>query len=302
VVDSIEREAPFKTSFVAWKKASRSLLYLSTFGLGLMFLFPYFYTLMSSFKQPWEMYVFPPRFLPETIRWQNYIETITKVPFLRWMYNTLIIAFLHTTGLVFTSSLTAFSFARFRYRFRDTIFLITLSTMMLPAQVTLIPRYVMFFKFGEWTGVKFIDTFRPLWLPVWFGGSAFAIFLMRQFMMTIPRELDDAALIDGADYFRIFWGIVLPLCKPAIATLTLISVMGQWNSFLAPLIYINDPQKFPIAVGVAYFQDSALAVIEEPQEHLLMCAAVLATILPIILFFSFQKQFVRGVVMSGIKG
>lgn len=289
-------------SLADWRKSHKPILYIPLLFFGSMFMFPFFYTFMTSLKQPFEIYVFPPLLIPEKLMWSNYIRTVNLVPFLRWMYNTVVITVLNTSGVLLTSSLAAFSFARFRYKLRDILFVITLSTMMLPAQVTLIPTYIMWFKFGEWTSIQFIDTYRPLWLPAWFGGGAFAIFLMRQFIMTIPQELDEAALIDGANYFRIFWQVVIPLCKPALATLTLITVVAQWNRFIGPLIYINSPKKFPIAVGLEYFHRTAGAFTQETTQHLLMCASVLATIFPILLFFSFQRQFVQGVVMSGIKG
>lgn len=285
-----------------WRKIGRLILYIPILFLSVVFFFPFFYTLMTSLKQPWEIYALPPILIPERLVWSNYVRTVDLVPFLRWIYNTFVISFLATLGTVLTSSFAAFSFARFRYRFRNALFIITLSTMMLPAQVTLIPRYVMFFKFGQLTPIQFIDTYKPLWLPAWFGGGAFAIFLMRQFIMTIPQDLDEAALIDGANYLRIFWQIVLPLCKPAIATLTLISIVGQWNNFLGPLIYINSPEKFPIAVGLEYFNRTAGGFTQDTVQHYLMCATALATVFPMILFFSFQRQFVQGVVMSGIKG
>ncbi len=278
------------------------ILYTLSITLGVVFFFPYFYTVMSSFKSPWEVYNWPPTLLPSALRWENYIRTVTMVPFGLWVYNTIVITTLATIGGVLTSSVAAFSFARFRYRFRELLFMITLGTMMMPAQVTLIPRYIMFFLFGNWTGIQFLNTYRPLWLPAWFGGSAFSIFLMRQFIQTIPRDFDEAALIDGSGYGRIFWTIVLPLCKPAIATLTIISVMGQWNAFIEPMIYLNEAHKFPISVGLQYFRVTAGGMTEEPKEHLLMCASVLTTLPPIILFFLFQEYFVQGVVMSGIKG
>jgi len=286
-----------------WRRGLRTtLLYILSIALATLFFFPYFYTLTSSLKGPWEMYNWPPTLFPSELRWSNYVQTVSMVPFGRWVYNTIVITSLATLGTVLTSSLVAFSFARFTYRFRDILFLITLGTMMMPAQVTLIPRFIMFFKFGEWTGLQFLNTWRPLWIPAWFGGGAFSIFLMRQFIQTIPRDFDEAALIDGASYLRIFWRIVMPLCKPVIATLAIISGIGQWNSFIEPMIYLNESSRFPISVGLHYFRETAGGMTEEPKEHLLMCGSVLTTLPPIIVFFLFQEYFVQGVVMSGIKG
>lgn len=288
---------------VSHRKAVRILpLYVVSIVLGAMFFFPYFYTLMSSFKGPWEMFNWPPTVFPERLRWTNYVDTVTMVPFGRWIYNTVVITFLSTLGVVLTSSVAAFSFARFRYRFHELLFLITLGTMMMPAQVTLIPQFILFHRLGEWTGIPFLNTWKPLWVPAWFGGNAFSIFLMRQFMQTIPRDFDEAAIIDGASYVRIFSRIIMPLCKPAIATLTIIAFINQWNSFIEPMIYLNEAQKFPISVGLEYFRLTAGGMTEEPKEHLLMCASVLTTLPPITLFFLFQEYFVQGIVMSGIKG
>lgn len=281
------------------------LLYIVSTVLGLMFLFPFFYTVMSSLKEPFELFTVPPTIIPKRLQWVNYVETVSMpmAPYGLWFYNTVVITFLSTSGGVLTSCLVAFGFARFRFRFRDALFMITLSTLMMPAQVTLIPRYIMFFKFGQWTGVPFLNTFTPLWLPAWFGGGAFAIFLIRQFILTLPKDLDDAALIDGASYPRIFWKIVVPLCKPVIATLTIISVIGKWNSFMEPMIYLNTSDKFPISVGIEFFRiTGAGQTMAKPMQHYLMCASVLSTIVPITIFFLFQQYFVQGVVMSGIKG
>jgi multiple sugar transport system permease protein len=285
------------------KVIARLVLYAICIFLALMFIFPFFYTVMSSLKQPREMFAWPPVLIPESFQWQNYATVFDRVPFMRWFWNTVALAVLATTGGVLTSSLVAFSFARFDYRGRDILFMITLSTMMLPAQVTLIPQFILFFKLGQWTPIQFLDTLRPLWVPAWFGGGAFGIFLMRQFIQTIPNELDEAALMDGASYPRIFSTIILPLCKPVIATLAIITFLGSWNSFIGPMIYINTTEKFPISVGVQYFKKSAGGMsMEDPQEHLLMCASVLSTIVPIAVFFSAQNVFVKGVVMTGIKG
>jgi multiple sugar transport system permease protein len=203
---------------------------------------------------------------------------------------------------VLSASLAGYAFARFRFRGKDTLFIITLGTMMLPAQVTLIPQFVLFHT------LRWIDTLRPLWVPAWFGGGAFAIFLMRQFIMTLPRELDESAIIDGAHYGRIFWTILLPLCKPALATLAVISIMNRWNNFLSPLIYLNSEEKYTIAVGLNYFKaipEMFKAIPEmggQPMQHLLMATSVMSTAPLIVLFFSAQRYFVRGVALTGIKG
>ena len=211
------------------------------------------------------------------------------------MLNSLVVVVLATSGALISSSLVAYSFARFEYRGREILFLITLGTMMLPAQVTLIPRFVLFHKLG------WVPSLKPLWVPAWFGGGAFNIFLLRQFMMTLPRDLDEAAVIDGASYPHIFARIIVPLCKPALATVAVLSFIGNWNSFIEPLIYLNKRDTFTLAVGLSYFQNLP----EQPGmplQHLLMAASVLAILPILVLFFSAQKYFVRGIVLSGIKG
>ena len=185
---------------------------------------------------------------PEIPQWQNFPRVFEKVTFVRWTGNTLFIVAASTLGMLLTASLAAYAFARFEFKIRDPLFIITLGTMMLPSQVTLIPQFVLFHKLG------WIDTFRPLWVPSWFGGGAFAIFLLRQFMMTLPRDLDEAALIDGAGFVRIFWNILVPLCKPVLATLAVISIIGRWNDFLGPLIYLRSTEKFTLAIGLNFFR------------------------------------------------
>jgi ABC-type glycerol-3-phosphate transport system permease component len=233
--------------------------------------------------------------LPETPQWQNYRTVLQTVPFLRWAWNSLLVVLLSTSGTVLTAALAAYAFARFRFRGRDLIFLLTLGTLMLPAQVTLIPQYVLFHK------LNWINTLKPLWVPAWFGGNAFAIFLIRQFMLSIPRELDEAALIDGASYPRIFTQILLPLCKPVLATVTVITFNDVWNDFVNPVIYLQLPEKFTLAAGLNYFR-TVPEVGGEPTQHLLMAASVMVILPVIILFFATQRFFVRGIVLSGIKG
>jgi multiple sugar transport system permease protein len=277
--------------------ASRGVLYLVIWVLCVLFGFPLFWTLMSSFKTPVEMAAFPPVIIPEVFQWSNYqsVLVIPRIPVTFWVMNSAIVVTLTTLGTVITASIVAYSFARFEYRGRDALFMITLATMMLPAEVTLIPQFVLFYKLG------WINTLKPLWVPHWFGGGAFAIFLMRQFFLSLPRDLDEAALIDGAGYFRIFWSILLPLCKPVLATLGIITLIASWSDFIGPLIYLNTPTKFTVSIGLQFFKNSP-EVGGEPLQHLLMAACILSMIPTIALFFLGQRYFVQGIVMSGIKG
>jgi multiple sugar transport system permease protein len=275
----------------------RAILYLIVVSLCLLFGFPLFWTLMSSLKTSPEMFAFPPPILPKTPQWGDYLQVLTleRIQVLRWFGNSTLIVVLATIGTLISASLVAYSFARFEYRGRDTLFFITLATLMLPAEVTLIPQFVLFFKLG------WINTLYPLWVPFWFGGGGFAIFLMRQFFLSLPKDLDEAALIDGAGYFHIFWAILLPLCKPVLATLAIIIIIATWGDFLGPLIYLNSPEKFTISIGLHFFNSSP-EVGGQPMQHLLMAACVLSMLPVIIIFFLGQRFFVQGIVMSGIKG
>ncbi|MCC6457667.1 MAG: carbohydrate ABC transporter permease [Caldilineaceae bacterium] len=278
-------------------KPIRIFLYALVLILCVLFGFPLFWTLMSSLKTPAEMFAYPPVWIPEPFQWMNYINilAIPRIPVTTWALNSLIIVTLGTLGTVITASLVAYSFARFEYRGRNVLFMITLATLMIPAQVTLIPQFVLFHRLG------WINTLLPLWVPLWFGGGGFAIFLMRQFFLSLPRDLDEAALIDGASYLRIFWSILMPLCKPVLATLGIIMIIELWGDFLGPLIYLNSPEKFTVSVGLQFF-NTVPDVGGEPMQHLLMAACVLSMIPIIIIFFLGQRFFVQGIVMSGIKG
>ncbi|PJF48222.1 MAG: carbohydrate ABC transporter permease [Chloroflexi bacterium] len=278
-------------------RPSRVVLYAVVLFFAALFGFPLLWTLMASLKTVQETFAYPPVFFPATPQFGNYIRvlSIERIPVLLWTWNAAYITALTTLGTVITASLVGYSFARFSYRGRDALFLITLATLTLPAQVTLIPQFVLFHRLG------WINTHLPLWVPAWFGGGAFGIFLMRQFFLTIPRDLDEAALIDGASYPRIFWSVLLPLLKPPIVTLAIITALATWSDYQSPIIYLNSPDKFTISVGLHFFVQSP-EVGGEPLQHLLMAACVLAMIPAVIIFFAGQRYFVQGVVMSGLKG
>ena len=280
----------------AMQTLGRALIYLIILALCGLFGFPLFWTAMSSLKTIPEMFSFPPILIPAAPQWVNYWTVLNiDYPVGHWFTNSVLIVILTSLGTLITASLVAYSFARFDYRGRDVLFMITLSTMMLPAQVTLIPQFVLFYKLG------WVNTHLPLWVPHWFGGGAFAIFLLRQFFLTLPRDLDEAALIDGAGYFRIFWSILLPLCKPVLATLAIITIIASWSDFLGPLIYLNTPEKFTVSVGLQFF-NAVPEVGGEPMQHLLMAACIMSMVPIILMFFFGQRFFVQGIVMSGIKG
>jgi multiple sugar transport system permease protein len=222
--------------------------------------------------------------------WENYRLAVTEVPFGRYLTNTLIIVTLGTIGTVVSCILVAYGFARFRGRGMNILFLILLSTVMLPPQVTLIPAFILFKKIGWY------DTFLPLIVPAFFA-NAWDVFLLRQFFMTLPTELDDAARIDGAGPFGILWHVIIPQSYPVIATVTIFSILYAWNDFYAPLIYLQSQEHWTIALGLQSFN-----AIYSKQGHLLMAASALMLIPPVLLFFFAQKLFIQGVVVSGIKG
>lgn len=269
--------------------------YVGMAFLAALFIFPFFWTVASSFKSASDVYIYPPIWIPSVLQWSNYPQVFHLVPYGTWFGNTVVVVVLHTLGVVVSAALVAYSFGRFRYPGRDLIFLLTLGTMMLPAEVTLIPTYLLF-KYLDW-----LNTLKPLWLPAWFGGGAFNIFLLRQFILALPKELDEAAIVDGASYARILWSILLPLMKPALATVAVINFIFGWNDFLGPLVYLTSPENFTLAVGLRYF-DVTPNQPGVPQLHLLMAAVVMGTVPIIALFFAAQRYFVEGVVLSGIKG
>jgi multiple sugar transport system permease protein len=276
----------------------RGLLYGVVVALALIFGFPFLWTLSSSLKTGPEMGVYPPVLFPAIPQWSNYAQvfTVFRYPIARWFLNSLFLVVANTVGVMLTSAAVAFGFARFRFRGKELLFLITLSTMMVPSQVTLIPQFILFHRLG------WIDTLKPLWVPSWFGGGAFNIFLLRQFFQTLPMELDEAAKIDGASSWRTFWSVLIPLCGPVLATVAIISFMGRWSEFLGPVIYLNDIKKYTVAVGLRFLSVNPEASAAQPLIHILMAATVLSVIPCIVVFFAGQSYFVRGVVTTGIKG
>lgn len=275
----------------------RTLLYVVALASAFIFMVPFAWTVLSSLKASNELFLYPPTWFPATPQPQNYAEVFNLVPFGLWTYNTVMVALVSTFGSVLSAAIVAYAFARFRFPGRDFLFMVTLSTMMLPVEVTLIPLYLLFSK------IRWLDSFKPLIVPSFFGGGAFLIFLLRQFIMTIPKDLDEAARIDGAGYLRIFWQIIMPLSVPALATAAILTFMGNWNDFLQPFIFLNDKNKYTLAIGIKYFQEVAGQTDSmEHRQNLLMAASVMMTSPIILLFFVAQRYFVRGIVMSGIKG
>lgn len=261
---------------------------------GLIFSFPLFWTISSSLQTWQELRSFTLHFLPAVPQWGNYQTVFEVVPFARWLGNSFILVAIMVPGTLITASLTAYAFARFDFFGKNIWFILMLGTMMIPTQVTLIPQYILFFK------LKLINTYVPLTIGAWLGGGAFMIFLLRQFIMSIPRDLDEAAVIDGASPFTVLWKVLLPLMKPALTTVAILEFMNVWNEFFAPFIYLNRMELYPAAVGMRIFQGIPLEN-TEPRDHLLMAAAATMTLPVILLFIVAQRYFIQGVVLSGLK-
>ncbi|GIW61092.1 MAG: sn-glycerol-3-phosphate transport system permease protein UgpE [Patescibacteria group bacterium] len=275
-------------------KRAQLWLYILLIILSIIFTFPFVWTILTAFKAPYEIYVFPPPILPEQFRWSNFAEVWRQAPFLIFLLNTLTVAVLSIIGDITTASLVAYGFARFRFPGRNLLFLVVLSGLILPEEVTIIPQFMIY------RALNWLDTLKPLILPAFLGGGAFNIFLLRQFFLTIPRDLDEAAMIDGAGSLRVLWQIILPLSKPALATVCIFSFLFHWNDFFRPLIYLNTTERFTLSLGLRFFQTAAERG-GQPLEHLLMAASVMMTLPVLVLFFSLQRYFIEGITMSGIK-
>lgn len=261
---------------------------------GLFFAFPLFWTASSSLQTWQELRSYQIHLLPSVPQWSNYVQVFNSVPFARWLLNSFTIVLITIPGTIFTATMTAYAFARFNFFAKNVWFILLLSTMMIPAIVMFIPQYLLFFN------LKLVDTYVPLTIGAWLGGGAFMVFLLRQFIMSIPRDLDEAATIDGAGPFRILWSVLVPLMKPALTTVAILQFLADWNDFFGPFIYLNTMSKYTAAVGLRTFQYMPLET-TDPRDHLLMAGAAIMTIPVLILFAVAQRYFVSGVVLSGLK-
>lgn len=256
-----------------------------------LILMPLWWMISTSLKSPAEIAQYPPSFFPEKLNFSNYVEAWQTAPFTRWALNTLFLATVGTMGSVLVNSLVAYGFAKIRFKGRNALFVIVLSTMLVPGFVTMVPQYILFSKLG------WVNTYLPLLVPA-FLGSAFFIFLLRQFMMGIPNELVEAAVLDGAGHLQIWWHIMLPLTKPALITVAIFSFNGAWNDLLGPLLYINDESMYTLQIGLQTFKGTV-----QTQWHYLMAMSVSVLLPVILLFFFFQKYFIEGSnISSGTKG
>jgi multiple sugar transport system permease protein/sn-glycerol 3-phosphate transport system permease protein len=266
-------------------------LIILTFG-GMIIMVPFFWMISTALKSQGNVYLYPPQWIPNPVRWENFREVLDVVPFWRFTLNTGIIVALVIFGTLLSCSISAYGFARLRAPGRDAIFLVVLGTMMLPSAVTLVPTYIAFNKLG------WINSFLPLIVPAFFG-SPFNVFLLRQFYLSIPKELEESCRVDGATSFRIWRDIMLPLTKPALATVGVFTFFATYNDFFGPLIYLNDQSKQTIAVGLSYFTGSPNV---GPQMHLLMAMTLMTAIPSLIVFLFAQRYFVQSIVTTGLKG
>jgi ABC-type glycerol-3-phosphate transport system permease component len=259
-------------------------------GVAVLFLLPLFWMISSSLKPNYQVLEFPPRWLPNPIRWQNYPEALTYVPFDRYALNTLLITLMNMVGHILSCTVVAYGFARLRAPGKNALFVLLLATMMLPYPVTMIPIYIGFNALG------WVNTFRPLIVPAFFG-NPFYIFLLRQFLLGVPRDLEDAARIDGANTGQIIWHIILPVIRPAIATVAIFTFQSTWNDFLGPLIYLHEQTKYTVSLGLSFFRSNY-----DVRWAYLMAASLTVTLPVIIVFFIAQRTFIEGITLTGLKG
>ncbi|MCC3371483.1 carbohydrate ABC transporter permease [Cohnella sp. REN36] len=256
---------------------------------GLFFLSPFLWMLSTSLKPNEELFLWPPKWIPSNLMWSHYPDAFSYFPFLSYLGNTLTITALATLGVLFSCPLVAYSLARIPWKGSKPLFGLTLIVMMLPYQVTMIPIFIVFKNLG-WVGTNV-----PLWLPAFFG-APFYIFLLRQFFMGLPKELEDAGRIDGASELRIYAQIMLPLCKPGLLTVGLFQVMGSWTDYQGPLIYLSDEAQYTLMLGLSSFKTQHGA-----EWQLMMATSVMITLPIIVLYFVVQKAFIRGITFSGLK-
>lgn len=274
-----------------WKEAARRAALLLVAATGcIIFVIPFAWMVSTAGKEGSLVWKVPPVWIPPRYEWDNYVEGWRMLPFAVFYRNTLVITFLNVAGVLVSSSLAAFAFSRLRFPGRGILFVLVLSTLMIPWHVTIIPQYMLF------TRLHWVNTLYPLWVRAWLG-DAFSIFLLRQYFMTISHEMDDAARMDGCSSFEVFWRILVPLSRSALTVVAIFEFTWAWNNFMGPLIYLDSVKLFPVALGLRLFQ-------QRSEMHLqLMMAQTVVSVLPVLgLFFLTQKYFIQGIVVTGIKG
>jgi ABC-type glycerol-3-phosphate transport system permease component len=282
-------------------KASDVLINMLKYGLLILlafsFVLPFIWMVSSALKDDPQVYTIPPVWVPNPAFWDNFPKAWTQYDFTRFTFNSVFLYGLPVTvGVVLSSSFIAYGFSRLKWPGRDILFGIVLATLMIPYAVTMVPLFI------TWKNLGLINTYGPLVIPAFFG-SAFGIFLLRQFYLTIPQELSDAARIDGANELGIWWRVILPLAKPALTVVALFTFIGTWNDYLAPLIYINKTELFPVALGVNLLRIAVGATGTSANIYPYLMAVSTIVIIPVIILFYFaQRTFIEGVTTTGLKG
>lgn len=273
------------------KRVRRIMIYTTLIIASAICIFPFIWMVSTSFKPINEVYIVPPKWIPDQPTLSNYIEGWAYADFTTYTKNTVFLALITTLGTVVSAAFVAYGFSRFRARLSGLLMTLLLATLMLPSQVTLIPQYLLYNR------LRLLDSYWPLIIPSWLGGGAFNIFLFVQFFKTLPKELDDAAYIDGANSFQTLLHVLMPAIKPVVLAVTVMSLVYNWNDFLTPMIYLNSEAKYTIAIGLRYFQGAY-----GNMRMGYMMAVTTATLLPVlVVFFVAQKYFIQGIKMSGLK-
>jgi len=271
------------------KKFQITIAHLVLIVASIFFVIPFVWLVSTSLKPLTQIFTFPPEWIPRPFQWDNYVRATEYIPFFTYLKNTVVITVVSTLGVVLTCPLVAYSFAKLRWKGRNVLFVVTIAVMMIPGQVTMIPLFLIFNKMG-WVGTPL-----PLIVPAFFG-VPFSIFLMRQFFMGLPDTLRDAAKIDGAGEFRIYWQIMVPLARPAILAIGLFQFMGAWTDFLGPLLYLTDEHQYTMSLGLQQFQNQ-----KGTEWGLMMAVSTMMTLPIIVMFFFMQRTFIQGITFSGIK-
>ena len=269
----------------------RGLVWFVLLVGAVIFFVPFLWMVSSSLKQEQQVFQYPPQFIPDPVMWSNYVESLTYKPFGLYLTNTLFIVVVNEIAILLAASFCAYGFARIQFPGRDFWFSVVLATLMVPSIVLIIPQFIMFTRLG------WIDTYKPLTIPFFFGGGGFNIFLLRQFFRSIPADLADAARIDGCNEFGIYWRIMMPLAKPALATIAIFTFLGTWNDFLGPLLYLKSPELYTVSIGLAGFRS-----VMRTRWDLLMAASTAMVLPVVVLFFFTQRYFIQGATLSGLKG
>ena len=272
----------------------RAVVQIVLIAIVVVFAAPYIWALSSALKPEGQLFTYPPQIIPHPITFANFSTLFGSFPFARWLLNSVIITSLYVVGAVVSCSMAAYAFARLHWPGRDLMFGLTVASMILPYQVTMVPLYLIFRHLG------WVNTWYPLWVPAWFG-VPFYIFLLRQFFRTLPREIEEAASVDGAGRIRTFISVVLPMSRPALATVAVFAMMFEWSDFVGPLIYIQSPQRMPLSLGLQFLNTNQ-QMLGQQLWGVLMAGSVVTLLPMLIVFFALQKHFVRGITLGALRG